>query len=99
MNQKLGTPRQRCANEFARTPLSGTSLCPFKGAEIAIVPVRYALDRSRDDLNPTALKPRVRHARSPRLPPLKSRRCTLRQLLDGCGYVFAEKTSQRAHYG
>ncbi|MCQ9422940.1 hypothetical protein NRB16_05285 [Pseudomonas sp. LJDD11] len=96
MNQKLGTPRQRCANEFSRTPLSGTSLCPFKGPEIAIVPVRYALDRSRYDVNPNVLKPLARNARWARLPPLKSRSYTLRQLHEGFVYVFDE-TARTLH--
>ncbi|MCO8164963.1 hypothetical protein NJC38_22750 [Pseudomonas sp. 21LCFQ010] len=98
MNQKLGTPRQRCANEFSRTPLSGTSLCPFKGPEIAIVPVRYALDRSRYDVNPNVLKPLARNARWARLPPLKSRSYTLRQLHEGFVYVFDETAGTLHEY-
>lgn len=98
MNQKLGTPRQRCANQFDKTPLTGTSLCPFKGPEIAIVPVRYALDRSRHDPNPNALKPLVRHGRWARLPPLKSRSYTLRQLHGGFVYVFNETAGTLHEY-
>lgn len=98
MTEKYGTPRQRCASEFDRTPLSGTSLCPFKGPNIAIVPVRYALDRSRYDPTPAALKPLARHGKWARLPPLKSRSYTLRQLYDGYVYVFNETAGTLHEY-
>ncbi|WNW09742.1 T6SS effector BTH_I2691 family protein [Pseudomonas sp. DTU_2021_1001937_2_SI_NGA_ILE_001] len=90
MTEKHGTRRQRLATEFDKTPASGTSLCPFKGPDIAIVPMRYALDRSRYDANPSALKPLPREGRWASLPLLQSRQYTLRQLADGFVYVFDE---------
>ncbi|RMS93248.1 hypothetical protein ALP57_04092, partial [Pseudomonas coronafaciens pv. oryzae] len=57
MTDKNGTRQQRRAACFARTPATATSLCPFRGPNVAIVPVRYALDRSRYDVAPGQLKP------------------------------------------
>ncbi|RMR09411.1 hypothetical protein ALP93_101540, partial [Pseudomonas syringae pv. helianthi] len=45
MTDKHGTHRQRRAALFPKTPATATSLCPFRGPNVAIVPVRYALDR------------------------------------------------------
>lgn len=98
MTEKYGTARQRCASEFDKRPLSGTSLCPFKGPNIAIVPVRYALDRSRYDPAPEALKPLARAGKWARLPPLKSRTYTLRQLYDGYVYVYDETAGTLHEY-
>ncbi len=89
-NLKQGTVRQCRATEFDKTPATGTSLCPFKGAGIAIVPVRYALDRSRYDPNPTARKLLPKTGKWPALPSIRSRTYTLRQLYDGYVYVFDE---------
>ncbi|RMR88185.1 hypothetical protein ALP77_05401, partial [Pseudomonas amygdali pv. tabaci] len=47
MTDKHGTHQQRRAALFPKTPATATSLCPFRGPNVAIVPVRYALDRSR----------------------------------------------------
>ncbi|WP_109514277.1 T6SS effector BTH_I2691 family protein [Pseudomonas ovata] len=98
MADKLGTPRQHRATLFDKTPATGTSLCPFKGPHIAIVPVRYALDRSRYDPNPTVFKPLLKGGNWPRLPALKSRRYTLRQLYDGYVYVFDETAGTLHEY-
>jgi hypothetical protein len=57
MTEKNGTIKQCRATRFAKRPASSISSCPFKGAEVAIVPVRYALDRSRHDPAPDRLKP------------------------------------------
>ncbi|MFJ4145795.1 hypothetical protein, partial [Pseudomonas sp. NPDC089734] len=57
MTVKHGTLQQRRAARFDKTPASATGQCPFKGPDIAIVPVRYALDRSRYDAHPKQLKP------------------------------------------
>ncbi|MDU8609286.1 hypothetical protein, partial [Pseudomonas syringae group sp. 247E2] len=57
MTDKHGTHQQRRAALFPKTPATATSLCPFRGANVAIVPVRYALDRSRYDAAPEKLKP------------------------------------------
>ncbi|RMT47502.1 hypothetical protein ALP48_102454, partial [Pseudomonas syringae pv. solidagae] len=40
MTDKSGTHTQRRAATFAKTPATATSLCPFRGPDIAIVPVR-----------------------------------------------------------
>ncbi|WP_295475813.1 T6SS effector BTH_I2691 family protein [uncultured Pseudomonas sp.] len=96
MTDKTGNRRQRLASCFDKTPASGTSTCPFKGPDIAIVPVRYALDRSRHDSNPDALKPLPAQGRWTVLPQLQTRPYTLRQLQDGYLYVFDE-TAKTLH--
>ncbi|GAB7531755.1 hypothetical protein PS3A_41690 [Pseudomonas sp. 3A(2025)] len=98
MNKKQGTERQRRATEFSKNPATGTSLCPFKGPDIAIVPMRYALDRSRYDPNPHALTPLCKTGKWPWLPTLQSRTYTLRQLYDGYVYVFDETAGTLHEY-
>ncbi|WP_373366249.1 toxin VasX, partial [Pseudomonas avellanae] len=90
MTEKYGTLQQRRATRFDRTASTATSLCPFKGPDVAIVPVRYALDRSRYDVDPTQLKPLPAQGRWSALPRLKTRNYTLRQLYEGYVYVFDE---------
>ncbi|QWU81818.1 T6SS effector BTH_I2691 family protein [Pseudomonas lijiangensis] len=90
MTEKHGTLQQRRATRFDKTPSSATSLCPFKGPDVAIVPVRYALDRSRYDVDPEQLKPLPAQGQWSALPRLKTRSYTLRQLYDGYVYVFDE---------
>lgn len=90
MSHKNGTTQQHRATLFDRTPATGTSLCPFKGADVAIVPLRYALDRSRHDTDCTTLKPLPAAGTWAYLPALKTRGYTLRQLYDGYVYVFDE---------
>ncbi|AHG41884.1 membrane protein [Pseudomonas syringae CC1557] len=96
MTEKYGTRQQRRATHFPKTPATATSLCPFRGPNIAIVPVRYALDRSRYDTDPKQLKPLTKDGKWARLPKLKTRSYTLRQLYDGYVYVFDE-TAQTLH--
>ncbi|MCI3945320.1 hypothetical protein K0038_02359 [Pseudomonas syringae] len=90
MTDKNGTHQQRRAARFPKTPATATSLCPFRGPNVAIVPVRYALDRSRYDAAPRQLKPLPKDGNWASLPPLKTRSYTLRQLYDGYVYVFDE---------
>ncbi|WP_327194452.1 toxin VasX, partial [Pseudomonas syringae] len=90
MTDKSGTHTQRRAATFAKTPATATSLCPFRGPDIAIVPVRYALDRSRYDAAPEKLKPLLKGSRWAVMPKLKTRSYTLRQLYDGYVYVYDE---------
>ncbi|MCI3943200.1 membrane protein [Pseudomonas syringae] len=90
MTDKNGTHQQRRAARFPKTPATATSLCPFRGPNVAIVPVRYALDRSRYDAAPRQLKPLPKDGDWASMPPLKTRSYTLRQLYDGYVYVFDE---------
>ncbi|MCK9776409.1 toxin VasX [Pseudomonas syringae] len=96
MTDKSGTHTQRRAATFAKTPATATSLCPFRGPDVAIVPVRYALDRSRYDTVPQKLKPLLKGSRWAVMPKLKTRSYTLRQLYDGYVYVYDE-TAETLH--
>jgi hypothetical protein len=98
MTEKNGTIKQCRATRFAKRPASSISSCPFKGPEVAIVPVRYALDRSRHDPAPDRLKPLQASGKWSPLPELTSRRYTLRQLYDGYLYVFDESASTFHEY-
>ncbi|WP_177434673.1 OmpH family outer membrane protein, partial [Pseudomonas sp. Irchel 3A18] len=90
MTKKHGTLQERRAARFDKSPSSATCACLYKTADIAIVPVRYALDRSRYDVEPTQLKPLPARGQWSPLPRLKTRSYTLRQLYDGYVYVFDE---------
>ncbi|AVX23237.1 hypothetical protein DA456_07415 [Pseudomonas syringae pv. atrofaciens] len=96
MTDKSGTHSQRRAATFAKIPATATSLCPFRKPEVAIVPVRYALDRSRYDAAPQKLKPLLTGSRRAVMPKLKTRSYTLRQLYDGYVYVYDE-TAETLH--
>ncbi|MCF5384739.1 hypothetical protein GIW05_15065, partial [Pseudomonas syringae] len=96
MTDKSGTHSQRRAATFAKIPATATSLCPFRKPEVAIVPVRYALDRSRYDAAPEKLKPLLKGSRWAVMPKLKTRSYTLRQLYDGYVYVYDE-TAETLH--
>ncbi|WP_116894198.1 toxin VasX, partial [Pseudomonas syringae] len=96
MTDKSGTHSQRRAATFAKIPATATSLCPFRKPEVAIVPVRYALDRSRYDTAPQKLKPLLKGSRWAVMPKLKTRSYTLRQLYDGYVYVYDE-TAETLH--
>ncbi|WXF89324.1 toxin VasX [Pseudomonas syringae pv. atrofaciens] len=96
MTDKSGTHSQRRAATFAKIPATATSLCPFRKPEVAIVPVRYALDRSRYDAAPQKLKPLLTGSRWAVMPKLKTRSYTLRQLYDGYVYVYDE-TAETLH--
>ncbi|MEX5617310.1 toxin VasX, partial [Pseudomonas syringae] len=96
MTDKSGTLTQRRAATFAKIPATATSLCPFRKPEVAIVPVRYALDRSRYDAASEKLKPLLKGSRWAVMPKLKTRSYTLRQLYDGYVYVYDE-TAETLH--
>jgi len=90
MTDKNGTLPQRRDARFPDKPLSGTGTCPFKGPDIAIVPMRYALDRSRYDVDPAQLTALSTETQWEYFKPLQSRSHTLRQLRDGFVYVYDE---------
>ncbi|MCF5748099.1 toxin VasX [Pseudomonas syringae] len=98
MTDKSGTLTQRRAATFAKTPATATSLCPFRGPDVAIVPVRYALDRSRYDAAPQKLKSLLKGSRWAVMPKLKTRSYTLRQLYDGYVYVYDEDAKTLDEY-
>ncbi|KPW78720.1 putative Membrane protein [Pseudomonas syringae pv. cerasicola] len=98
MTDKHGTHQQRRAALFPKTPATATSLCPFRGPNVAIVPVRYALDRSRYDAAPEQLKPLPKQGKWTLMPTLKTRSYTLRQLYDGYLYVFDETAGTLHEY-
>ncbi|WP_397450586.1 toxin VasX [Pseudomonas sp. NA-150] len=96
MTDKNGNLQQRRNDRFSDTPLTGMTTCPFKDPEVAIVPMRYALDRSRYDVDPNQLRPLCPEGQWARLPKLKTRTYTLRQLRGGYVYVFDE-TAKTLH--
>jgi hypothetical protein len=96
MADKNGDLRQRRDARFSDTPLTGMSTCPFKGPDVDIVPMRYALDRSHYDVDPTQLRPLSTEGQWARLPTLKTRTYTLRQLREGYVYVYDE-TAKTLH--
>ncbi|MDU8500658.1 toxin VasX [Pseudomonas syringae] len=98
MTDKNGTHQQRRAALFPKTPATATSLCPFRGPNVAIVPVRYALDRSRYDAAPEKLKRLPKQGKWALMPTLKTRSYTLRQLYDGYVYVFDETAGTLHEY-
>ncbi|MDU8339454.1 toxin VasX, partial [Pseudomonas syringae pv. actinidiae] len=98
MTDKHGTHQQRRAALFPKTPATAISLCPFRGPNVAIVPVRYARDRSRYDAAPEQLKPLPKQGKWALMPTLKTRSYTLRQLYDGYVYVFDETAGTLHEY-
>lgn len=90
MADKNGNPQQ-CRNaQFSDKPMANPGVCPFKGPDIAIVPMRYALDRSRYDVDPSQLTPLSAEGKWKCPPKLQSRGYTLRQMRDGFVYVYDE---------
>jgi hypothetical protein len=98
MADKNGTVDDVRNSLFENIPAVAISPCPFKGPEVAIIPVRYALDRSRYDVNPKTLKPLPKTGQWADLPTLKTRDYTLRQLFDGYVYVFDETAGTLHEY-
>lgn len=90
MDEVNGTLEQCRTVDFPKSSVDGLSECPLKNAEVAIVPVRYALDRSRFDADPKLLKPLLACGTWADLPALQTRSYTLRQLYDGYVYVYDE---------
>lgn len=100
MADKNGTPQQQRNACFPTTPAKATGGCPLNGPDVAIIPMRYALDRSRYDENPKKLKPLLKTGKWAAMPALKTRSYTLRQLRNGYVYVFdeTEKTLHEYEY-
>lgn len=98
MFRKNGNTQQRRATQFDNTPATGMSLCPFKDADIAIVPLRYALDRSHYDVDCPTLKPLPASGAWAYMPTLRTRAYTLRQLYAGYLYVFDETANTFHEY-
>lgn len=96
MPDKSGTIQQQRNAAFPKTPALATGSCPLNGPDVAIIPMRYALDRSRYDENPKQLKPLLKSGKWAALPALKTRSYTLRQLYDGYVYVYDE-TAKTLH--
>jgi len=96
MPDKSGTIQQQRNAAFPKTPAVATGSCPLNGPDVAIIPMRYALDRSRYDENPKQLKPLLKSGKWAALPALKTRSYTLRQLYDGYVYVYDE-TAKTLH--
>ncbi|MFJ2483622.1 toxin VasX [Pseudomonas sp. NPDC087598] len=90
MADKSGTLQQQRNACFPTTTAKATGGCPLTGPDVAIVPMRYALDRSRYDEDPKKLKPLLKSGKWAALPDLKTRSYTLRQLYDGYVYVYDE---------
>ena len=87
---KSGNLLDRFNTAFSLEPIVGAGRCPLRSSMLAIVPMRYALDRSHHDEDPTALTPLPSHGQWPALPQLQTRQWTLRQLRDGYLYVYDE---------
>jgi hypothetical protein len=66
----------------------GMGLCPLKAAEVAIFPVRYAVDESPEHKGSHQGPNPLPKGWSSNLPPLQTRSYTLRQLRDGWLYVW-----------
>ncbi|MBK5375819.1 hypothetical protein JFT81_14375 [Pseudomonas sp. TH43] len=90
MADKSGTLQQQRNACFPTTTAKATGGCPLTGPDVAIVPMRYALDRSRYDEDPKKLKPLLKSGKWSALPSLKTRGYTLRQLYKGYVYVYDE---------
>ncbi|HHQ4530147.1 TPA: toxin VasX [Aeromonas hydrophila] len=95
-NQAKGGPNQAAMAASHKDCKSPVGTCPFKNKEIALVPVRYALD---EVFEAPAKQPHplpAKHFKGPLA--LKANPYTLRQLRDGWLYVFDEKTKMLDEY-
>ena len=75
---------------FENKPANASGQCPLKAGEIAIHPVRYAIDESPDRGSAQGPNPLPNGWSASHLPKLKTRSYTLRQLRDGWLYVWDE---------
>lgn len=75
---------------FENKPATANGQCPLKAGEIAIHPVRYAIDESPAPGSAQGPNPLPKGWNAGHLPKLKTRSYTLRQLRDGWLYVWDE---------
>lgn len=98
MNQTATAAQLRQANrnqEFQNTSMARAQ-CPLAHAEVAIFPVRYALDESPQKNSSQGPHPLSADWPADALPSLKTRSYTLRQLRDGWVYVW-DNTAKTFH--
>ncbi|WP_421183096.1 toxin VasX [Aeromonas dhakensis] len=92
----MSTPNQAAGAASNKDCKSPVGTCPFKNKEIALVPVRYALDEIFDA---PAKQPHPLPSKGFKgALALKATPYTLRQLRDGWLYVFDEKTKMLDEY-
>ncbi|MFQ1900440.1 toxin VasX [Aeromonas veronii] len=95
-NQAKGGPNQVAMAASPKDCKSPVGTCPFKNKEIALVPVRYALD---EVFEAPAKQPHPLPAKYFKGPlALKANPYTLRQLRDGWLYVFDETAKELDEY-
>ncbi|HDZ8914702.1 TPA: hypothetical protein RUX44_003057 [Aeromonas hydrophila] len=95
-NQAKGGPNQAAMAASHKDCKSPVGTCPFKHSEIALVPVRYALD---EEFEAPATQPHPLPAKDFKGPlSLKANPYTLRQLRDGWLYVFDETAKELDEY-
>ncbi len=76
--------------QFEDRPASANAQCPLKALEVAIFPVRYAVDESPAKGSRQGPNPLPEGFSASHLPTLKTRSYTLRQVRDGWLYVWDE---------
>lgn len=99
MVQQDSATRESLKANFEDKPASFTGQCPLQQQEIAIFPVRYALDEAPenpDDAGPNPIMPPWQGHQP--LPRLNRRTYTLRQLRDGWLYVVNRTTNTLDEY-
>lgn len=84
--------------QFEDKPASANAQCPLRALEVAIFPVRYALDESPPKGSAQGPNPLPPGFDAAHLPSLESRSYTLRQLRDGWLYVWDEIASTFHEY-
>ncbi|MFM5877817.1 toxin VasX [Aeromonas veronii] len=95
-NQAKGGPNQVAIAASPKDCKSPVGTCPFKNKEIALVPVRYALDEVFDAPAKQPHPLPAKHFKGPLS--LKANPYTLRQLRDGWLYVFDEIAKELDEY-
>lgn len=84
---------------FADKPMTSIGLCPLQQAEIAIFPVRYALDEAAQTSGEPGPHPIPRTWQgADTLPALQTRTYTQRQLRDGWLYVIDQTAGTQDEY-